>query len=154
MYINLKCVMCNQVTIGQPRHIVIYTYVYNASLRCPADHLCSDFITAYVTLSRRSKVPTQLCVTPGTYLQYFFSLKLHISVPLHFFLSNSTLSQKQPPCPTLLTYFSVMFLFYLVGDPLQYINVYTTKHMRPNMFQTTFTGGLSKCVFGVVNICI
>lgn len=41
---------------SQVRHIVIYICVQHGSLRCPADHLGSDFITAYVT-----KTPSTSC---------------------------------------------------------------------------------------------
>lgn len=33
----LKCVLGSRVPSGQPRHTAIYTHVYHASPRCPAD---------------------------------------------------------------------------------------------------------------------
>ena len=46
-HLVLKCILGDLITSGQLRHIAIYLCAYYASSRCPADHLCSDFVTAY-----------------------------------------------------------------------------------------------------------
>lgn len=46
--LGFKSILGDRLTSGQPRDIVIYTCVYHASPRCPADYLGSDFITADV----------------------------------------------------------------------------------------------------------
>ncbi len=38
-------------------HIAVHTCVYHASPRCTADHLCSDFVPAYVTSTKKVKGP-------------------------------------------------------------------------------------------------
>lgn len=43
---------------GQPGHIAVHTCVCH-SPRSPADHLCSDAVTAYVTSTRRSRAPAE-----------------------------------------------------------------------------------------------
>lgn len=58
----LKCILGDQVTGGRPRHTAVYTCAYLVSPRCLADHLCSDYFTAYITFPRRSKVPMNLFI--------------------------------------------------------------------------------------------
>lgn len=57
VYSFLKSHLGDQVRNKQLRHITVSACVYQASPRCPPDHLCSDIITAFVSSSRRSKVP-------------------------------------------------------------------------------------------------
>lgn len=53
----LKCILGERITSDQLRRIAVYTCIYLASLRCPAAHLCSDFVTVYVASPRRSRCP-------------------------------------------------------------------------------------------------
>lgn len=71
----------DRFTSGQPRHIV------STSPRSPADHLCSDFITAYITSTRRSNGPAHIMLKTLN-LQHTFVIFLDYN---HIHQCSSTL---------------------------------------------------------------
>lgn len=52
LHLVLKCALGDRITRGQLRYVAMYTRVHTAYLRCPADHLSSEFVPAGVTSAR------------------------------------------------------------------------------------------------------
>lgn len=55
-YDHLPCGSAGPITSGQSAHHRSRLCVYGVCARCPAEHLCSDLVAAYITSTRRSEV--------------------------------------------------------------------------------------------------
>lgn len=130
---SLKC-----VTGGHPSYLQ-YTCVYYVSLRCPAAHLCSDFVTACFTSTRRSKVFAH---------SYVKNVKT-CNISLFIFLFNQVhqCSITQITTPALM----MLYLYMLVTDELLftlqkiYVKIYVPTPPRQK--------GSSECILNVVHTC-
>lgn len=109
---------------------------HHASPRCPAVHLCSDFITAY----RRLKCPVHSCgknVKPTTCLKYFLALQPRTSVLLYFcFWPTVT---KTTPTSGI----NNIFYYYILIFDTYYGQMRYT--VQSNASQTPRPSGLSEC---------
>lgn len=114
----------------------------------PADHLCPDFVTAYVTYTRRSMGPTHTYVKkkqnikPATYLALHYFLAFHIhwcSCPFFFECWHAVTKT------TTTSYINDIFSFYiLVKNTSGCISIYGIKDMWSNASETTSANCLSE----------
>lgn len=120
LHLVLKCILGNQVTSGQPRHIALYTSIYHASSKCP---LVFRFCYCLLSFALEDQKSSRTINKLATNLNFFCLSSTYINAHLYFFL--------------------FLCCYALVGDASGPISTCTSKHIWSNALQTTSANGLS-----------